>query len=187
MYRAAGPDVSGKQEEAEKGSKQAIVHPAKQSPVKEQQTARHHGQQRRIGQHPEYRQQAEHKQACHQPQTARPSKLRLFLKPDLNSLIPDTQEGCGRQHSQADQGQRKHGPKKLFRRQFVVGIKIEILRITHRGSHAPKVGGHGLEHHKGGQVFRPSDQPQHQNRKWNKGDERHLVGHHHGHKERQQH
>ena len=185
-YGSTGSHIACKKEEAEEGGQQAVVHLAEQRPVKDQHTRRHHGQQGRIGQHPEHRQQAQHKQSCHQSQPSRTANGGLFRKGDPDPLRLDTQ-GRNDQPHQANQGEGHHGGKELTGGQLIVGIDIQILRVAYRSSHAAQIGGNGLEHHNINQPLRSANQSKHQHRKGHKCNEGHIVGHQHGHKEGQQH
>lgn len=73
----------------------------------------------------------------------------------------------------------KHDPEESAHSQMVVGIEVEILRVSDGGGHASKVGGNGLQNDHRDQPVLAADHFQQLNGEGDKGDQRHVIGDEH--------
>ena len=80
---------------------------------------------------------------------------------------------------QGQEGKGKHDPEESAHSQMVVGIEVEILRVSDGGGHASKVGGNGLQNDHRDQPVLAADHFQQLNGEGDKGDQRHVIGDEH--------
>ena len=136
--------------------------------------------------HTEHRQQAQGKQSRHDPELPPLLQPLYVAELHLNGIAAGAQRGGG-QPRQTHQGQGQQGRKEISHWDLKSGAEKQILRIAHRHGHAAQVGRHGLEDNEIDALPGPTDQPQHQDSKRHKRDERDIVGDEHGAEKGQQH
>ena len=101
------------------------------------------------------------------------------IKTDLHGDPRDAENCCGQEH-EAQYGQGQQDCEETACRDRKTPVQEEVLRISHRSCHAPKVRRHGLEHHDPGHMLLFTDHVQNKDCKGDKGQKCHIVGDQHG-------
>ena len=90
------------------------------------------------------------------------------------------------QQHQAGSGIGEHRGEKGPQVHLIAGVQVQVLGVADGGGHAAQVGGDGLHHHHRHHPLGLACQSQHLQGEGDKGDEGHVIGHRHAHKEGQQ-
>ena len=169
--------ISRKDKKRTKGEKQRVVHMQNRAEIEKNQRRRHRQQSPVIGKNAE---NDEHRQ----------DKQRRIddNSPDGRALFGFGQDlRFFRFHKQADaqdQNERHrkrqcHDLEKLACTDTVIGIKIQVLRISERRKHPAQIGGDVLHDKRQRREFFVAARIQHKISERQKGDERHIVRHDH--------
>ena len=182
--------VSDENEKSREGDQKRVIDLGKYGAVCKEPDADDRRQENGNGDPFAHRPQAEekHEQIAEEAFPGHPgrSRHRLHLGNTKGKRFIFSPQEREEDQQQGQEGKGQHGAEKLAHSHLVVGIEVEVLRISNGSGHAAQVGGDGLKDDHRNQPVLAADHLQKLYGEGDKGDQRHVIGNEHAGEEAQE-